>query len=71
MKTENISRKNARRSLVAKRNILKGHIISYDDLTFKRPANGICPSKINEVIGQITVSDIDEDEIIIWKHLKK
>ena len=49
--TENTSRENARRSLVANTDIPKGTIINYNHLTWKRPAIGISPSKIDDLIG--------------------
>lgn len=63
---EEPARKNARRSLVAKRNIPKGKVIENDDLTFKRPAHGVSPKFISDVIGKIALIDINEDEIIKW-----
>jgi N-acetylneuraminate synthase len=62
---EESSRLNARRSLVAAKYIPKGKIIEKNDLTYKRPAYGISPKFIDEVVGKITKKDIKEDEIII------
>lgn len=62
---ETISRLNARRSLVAKRDIPRGKIIEHEDLTYKRPAHGICPSKIDNIIGKEAQIDIAEDEVLI------
>lgn len=70
LEDEELARKNARRSLVAKKFIPKGKIIEYDDLTFKRPAYGISPKFIDEVIGKKAIVDIDEDEIMKWNMLK-
>ena len=67
--SEEPARKNARRSLVAKRDIQKGKIIEYDDLTWKRPAHGISPKFIDEVIGKKAIMNIDEDTILQWNHL--
>ena len=58
------SRLNARRSLVASKNIPKGKIIEKSDLTFKRPAHGISPKYIDDVVGKVAKEDIKEDEII-------
>jgi N-acetylneuraminate synthase len=58
--------KNARRSLVAKKNIHKGDELKSEDLTWKRPASGISPKYINDVIGKHALVDIDEDTIIKW-----
>ena len=49
---EEKSRLNARRSLVAAKNIPKGKIIEKSDLTFKRPAHGISPKYIDDVVGK-------------------
>lgn len=64
--SEEPARKNARRSLVAKRNIPKGKKIEYDDLTWKRPASGISPRMINDVIGKAAQVEIKEDDVIKW-----
>ena len=62
---EDKARLNARRSLVAAINIPKGKIIEKEDLTFKRPAHGISPKYIDDVVGKKANVDIMEDEIII------
>lgn len=62
--SEEISRSNARRSLVAKKDIPAGKNIEYDDLTWKRPASGISPKFIDEVVGKKAKINIEEDEII-------
>ena len=59
--------KNARRSLVASKVIKKGQIVKVEHLTFKRPANGISPKFIDEVLGKIAKEDITEDSVLIWK----
>jgi sialic acid synthase SpsE len=64
---ENIARDNARRSLVTSRKISKGQSILKDDLTFKRPAYGISPKFIDDVIGKVALSDLNEDIAIQWE----
>ena len=59
--------KNARRSLVASKVIKKGQIIKAEHLTYKRPANGISPKFIDEVLGKIAKEDITEDSILNWE----
>ena len=61
---EEKSRLNARRSLVAANDIPKGKIIEKSDLTFKRPAHGISPKYIYDVVGKEAKVDIMEDDII-------
>jgi N-acetylneuraminate synthase len=41
LEVEQISRKNARRSLVAAKDLKQGHVITASDLEVKRPAFGI------------------------------
>lgn len=54
----------ARKSIVAKKNIKKGEILSAENLTTKRPGSGISPMKWNEVIGTVAIRDFKEDELI-------
>lgn len=61
--------KNARRSLVAKKKITAGQTINMDCLTWKRPASGISPKHIDDVIGKKAVSDIEEDAVLKWDML--
>jgi N-acetylneuraminate synthase len=64
--TEQISRANARRSLVASRDIAAGTVIQEADLTWKRPASGISPRDIREVIGRTARQDVAADDILHW-----
>lgn len=62
--SEELARKNARRSLVADRKIAKSEIIQLHHLTWKRPATGISPKNIEKVIGCRAARNIEEDEIL-------
>lgn len=53
-----------RKSIVAKCNIMKGEILSEENLTTKRPGNGISPMCWNEVIGSVATQDYESDEMI-------
>lgn len=68
-KSEENSKKVARKSIVASRRIVSGEIISYDNITFKRPEGGISPVYVNEIIGNKTIVDLSKDEIIQWNML--
>ena len=70
IESENISRLNARRSLVINQNIKKNTILSLNHLTWKRPANGISPREIDKIIGKKTIKDINEDEILRWEMIE-
>lgn len=71
LESESSAIRNARRSLVAKRKIPAGNIINMDSLTWKRPASGISPKHIDEVIGKKAVIDIEEDAILKWDMIEK
>lgn len=66
---ESSARKEARRSIVARKDIKKGETITADDLTFKRPGTGIYPSEIDNVIGKTASVDILEDTLISYEML--
>ena len=63
---EEPARQNARRSLVAFRDIPKGKTIEKEDLTFKRPAHGVSPKFIDDVVGKVASQDINDDDVIQW-----
>ena len=67
---ESLARKHARRSLVAIRSILAGTVITSDMLTWKRPAHGISPAYINDLLGRRASVDISEDEILTWEQFE-
>lgn len=54
----------ARKSIVAKRNIKQGEILTEENLTVKRPGNGISPMRWYEIIGTSAIRDYMEDELI-------
>ena len=54
----------ARKSIVAKKSIKCGELLTEDNLTVKRPGNGINPMRWNEVLGTVAIRDFDEDELI-------
>ena len=71
LETEQISRKNARRSIVANEIIKKGEIITKDKITYKRPGTGIPPFEIDNILGKKASKEILEDCIIEWEHIDK
>ncbi|WP_097014069.1 N-acetylneuraminate synthase [Anaerocolumna aminovalerica] len=54
----------ARKSIVAKRDIKKGEILTEANLAVKRPGNGISPMKWFDVLGKIAIHDFEKDEMI-------
>ena len=67
---ESSARKEARRSIVAKRDIKRGDVISKSDITFKRPGTGISPGEVDEVLGKTASKDISEDTLIDFEMLE-
>lgn len=55
----------ARKSIVAACPIKKGEMFTEDNLTVKRPGNGISPMRWNEVVGKIAIKDFEEEEMIV------
>ncbi|MCR4817545.1 MAG: N-acetylneuraminate synthase [Fretibacterium sp.] len=54
----------ARKSIVALRNIRKGEVFTGENITVKRPGNGVSPMRWFEVLGTQAVRDFQEDELI-------
>jgi len=63
-KSEKPNMEVARKSIVAKKAIKKGEILTKENLAVKRPGSGISPMRWNEVIGTIASRDYIEDELI-------
>lgn len=68
--SERKNKKIARKSIIAKNKIKKGDIFSEENLICKRPGNGISPMHWNEIIGQVSEFDFEEDELIKSSHFK-
>lgn len=60
----------ARKSIVAKRKILKDEIFSEDNITCKRPGNGVSPVHWYEILGKRAEKDFEIDELISCKGVK-
>lgn len=54
----------ARKSIVAAKDIRRGEIFSEENITVKRPGNGISPMMWDAVIGQAAKKDFSYDELI-------
>jgi len=64
---EDESRRHARRSLVAAKQIKKGQKITREHLVIKRPGTGISPKMIDTVVGRSSRQEIKPDEILSWE----
>lgn len=54
----------ARKSIVAACNIARGEKFTKDNLTVKRPGNGMSPMKWDDLIGNIAVKNYKKDDLI-------
>ena len=54
----------ARKSIVALTPIRKGELLTEDNITTKRPGNGISPMRWYEVLGKRAIRDFECDELI-------
>lgn len=71
IKSEEISRLNARRSIVIDRDLEIGHLITSEDITYKRPGSGISPIHWDEVIGMRLNKALKADDILHWENLSR
>ena len=63
-KSEKYNLKIVRKSLVAFRNIKKGEIFTDQNLTAKRPGNGLSPFKIKHLLGKKSLRNYKKDQQI-------
>jgi len=68
--SEEISRKNARRSIVITRDLNAGHVLGGSELMCKRPGTGISPQYWDKVIGSKTKNKLLNDHILKWSDIK-
>jgi len=67
---EQFDRSVMRRSIVASDRIPSGKAITQEDIEFKRPGNGLDPSRYEEVLGKKASRDMQKDEQIQLSDLK-
>ena len=63
-KNENLVKQQARRSVIAKKNILQGDVFSEKNLGLFRPGNGLPPKKIFDVLGKKAKKEISKGKLI-------
>lgn len=54
----------ARKSIVAKKSINKGEVFTENNITVKRPGNGISPMLWDDIVGKTANKDFKEDDLI-------
>jgi sialic acid synthase len=58
------------RSIASNKKIIKGSVVSENDIQMLSPGTGFKWTDRHKVIGRIAAEDISENEIILSKHLK-
>ncbi len=66
---EEYGRENFRLSCVAKKNLKKGHVLKREDIAFSRPANGLAPKFIQDLIGKSLNNSLSVSEPILFTHI--
>jgi N-acetylneuraminate synthase len=59
---ELINRENLGKSLVSSRKIKKGETIRREDILVKSPGQGLSPLRINDLVGKVTIRNIEEED---------
>jgi N,N'-diacetyllegionaminate synthase len=54
----------ARKSIIAAKAIKQGEVFTENNVTVKRPGNGISPMRWDDILGKSAVRDFEEDELI-------
>ena len=58
-----------RRSIVVKKLIKEGEVLSLENLTLKRPGNGIKPKYLNSIIGKKAKIEFAADSLLHWNNI--
>jgi N,N'-diacetyllegionaminate synthase len=58
------------KSVVARRSLTAGHVLTKDDLALKKPGIGISPRNMSEVIGRRLRRDLNPDEFLSHEDLE-
>jgi N,N'-diacetyllegionaminate synthase len=58
-----------RRSIFAARDLSVGDTLSSSDVLFKRPATGIAPARLHELLGRQVCEPVKADSPLEWRHV--
>ena len=61
--------RSARKSIFVKKDLMKGHILKYSDLNFKKPGTGINPMEFYKVINKKLKKKLNKDSILKIKDI--
>ena len=54
----------ARKSIVAQRRIAQGEVLTFDNITIKRPGQGLSPMRWDEILGTVASKNYEPDDLI-------
>jgi len=57
------------KSLVAKRELTTGHVLTVEDIAMKAPGGGLSPYELERVVGSKLTASLSEDQMISFEHL--
>ena len=60
-----------RRSLITKRDLYRGEILTVDDMDVKRPGDGISPMYLEDAAGKRLKKDLAKGQLIRWELLEE
>ncbi len=63
-------KKTSRQSIVVRRRLESGHVLTRDDLTIKRPGTGIEPWRMDEIIGRRLARTVETDTPLVTRDLE-
>ncbi|MGJ8684484.1 MAG: N-acetylneuraminate synthase family protein [Nonlabens sp.] len=64
------AREKLERSIASNKKLLKGHVITEDDIHLLSPGNGIKWTNREEIIGKTLLTDMPSNEILLMENLK-
>ncbi len=64
---ERVNAAGMRRSIVTKCKIPVGQIITEEMLTLKRPASGLKPALLHDIVGRVATRDIEANQMLSWE----
>lgn len=69
--SESEAKRKMGKSVVARKKIEKGTVVTPDLITFKSPGAGIPPYMVDKVLGKVALKDMEADYIIDFRDLSK
>ena len=55
-----------RKSLVANKALEKGHVITPNDISIKRPGNGLPPKEWDRIVGKVLKRNLVAESVLSW-----